>query len=73
MDLFVIYENPKDYPNKFVVRQWRVLELGITQVAVEPLCVVDTLDEARKLMLEKQLFRMAPCEGDDPVIKEVWL
>lgn len=73
MNMFVIYEYPSDYPNKFVVRQWRILEGGITQVSMVPHCIATCIEEARKSIAGLRLVRLNPVEGDDPVIREVWL
>ena len=67
LSIWVIYDNPTDFPGKFVVRKW------IGEAAdKEPLIVADTLEEARKA-LPKHIVRLMPSEGDDPKIVETWL
>ena len=73
MDLYVIYDNPTDHPNKFVVRVWklkgeppktRLIPGGIVSVK-------DTLEDARKAVPEGW-GRMSFPGLEDPVIKETW-
>lgn len=67
LDLYVVYENPSDFPGCFVVRKWR----GNVPER-EPLSVGSSIDEARSALPEG-LHRMNRLEQDDPVIREVWL
>ncbi len=64
--IFTIYHNPKDFPEKYVVR------LFDGKAPTRLLAVKDTLEEARKTIppLFKQMDR-SPI--DDPVIVETWL
>jgi hypothetical protein len=67
---YVIYENPLDAPNKFVVRRFFFMH-GPERVAVG---VTDSLEEARALVPKKthgcQIGRMPQ---DEPQIVEVWM
>ena len=70
MKQYAIYENPRDYPNKFVVRIW---EIQAGEVVAGPvLAVKDTLDEAREA-LPKGLVNIGRFGNDDYSIKEVWI
>lgn len=68
---WVIYEHPKDAPDKFIVRRWACLPeprpcgAGIG---------FDTLDEAREFIWRAQpgLVCLPRTPQDDPVIVEVW-
>jgi hypothetical protein len=65
--IYVIYEDPLDYPGKFVVRRW----LGEAPDP-EPLVVTYSIREAR----EKIPFYCIPIgrmPEDDRKIKEVWI
>ena len=67
--LFVITRGTKDFGDKFVVREHR------GQLAsLDPLAVVDSLEEARGAIEEASpsLVRLPPHEMDDPVILESW-
>ena len=46
LSIYTVYNNPTDYPGKFVVRRY-VSESGRTIADFEPLLVCDTLDQAR--------------------------
>ena len=73
MKMFVIYEYPSDYPTKFVVLEWRILEKGIIQASVEPHCVASCIEEARKSLANHHLVHLESDDGDDCVIREIWL
>lgn len=67
LNTYVIYNNPKDNPGKWVVRRF------INEIPTEdPICVVDTLIEAREFV-PKHCVMLQASLVDDPVIHEVWL
>jgi hypothetical protein len=68
----VVYFNPSDYPGRYVVRVQRPGPGGAIQEEAEPRAVVDTLEEARK-MLPWYLTNLGRYPDDDPVIVEVWV
>lgn len=70
---FTIYEKPKDYPDKFVVRRWGVVH-GRSMPVPDPKAwaVTDSLEMARK-SLPRGLYRTARHPQDDPVIVETWV
>ena len=60
---WAIYDHPKDYPDKFVVRRWKI-EAGV--VTPDPEChLADSLLEAR-LFIPDRLVRTSHMHGDDP-------
>lgn len=69
--IFVIYDSPRDFPGKYVVREQRADRSGVS-VAAAPLAVVDTLGEARRAV-PPGLFRIVRDPSDDPVIVESWI
>ena len=69
--IYVIYENPRDIPGKFVVRPWRMRAEGCFPDQ-EPHAVVDTLEEARAA-LPADVFPIGRMRQDDPVIVECWV
>lgn len=71
LDMWVIYENPSDYPGKFVVRLWHP-GAGFLEAAKDPTAVVETLEEARKAIPEGR-HRLPRQASDDPVIVETWM
>ena len=72
LDMFTIYENPSDFPGKFVVRKHAVGHGGVQLVAGSPEAVVDTLEEARAVIPGGRVS-VGREAGDDPVIVETWV
>lgn len=70
LNLYVIYENPKDFPGKFVVRRHAVM--AGQSVPDKQGIVCNTLKEARS-MVPSGLVNLHRFPEDDPVIKEVWV
>lgn len=73
LPIIVIYQNPLDYPLKFVVRRQWACEGGRVEIEAEPLAVVDTLDQARAAVPTGSDARLDRDPNDDPTILEVWL
>lgn len=71
LEVWVIYENPADYPGRFVTRRQCVHRGGAIRIDPEPACVARTLDEAREAV-PKNLTRFPPQPGDVPQIYETW-
>lgn len=71
MTVWVIYENPSDFPGKFVVRpQWVMSDSSIA-IAPQPTSVVDSLEIAR-WHVPPELYRQPRDPEDDPAIVETW-
>lgn len=68
---YVIYENPSDYPDRFVVRKWRIRDDGNLEVSAWPTKLAETIELARAC-LPVGLINIGRQTGDDPVIREVW-
>lgn len=66
ISLWVIYEKPLDYPEKYVVRHW------INTTPTKTMYIADTLDEIRK-KIPSGLVNIGRKAEDDPKIKEVWI
>lgn len=69
--LFTIYNSPKDYPGKFVVRRWWIGD-GPDPQPTGDFVLADSLDEAREFV-PPGLVCFMRSETDDPVIVETWL
>jgi hypothetical protein len=67
---WVIYERPRDYPNQFVMRVWKI-GAG-TFSPTDDVTLADTLDEIRK-NVPPGLYCLGRYADDDPCIVEVWL
>lgn len=66
MPVIVVYENPKDYPGRFVARLFDLDKT--TRVAV----VKETLDEVRKA-IPRSMVSIVRSKFDDPAIFEIWI
>jgi hypothetical protein len=67
---YTIYHNPRDYPGKFVVREFLVFPGN--SVPGKVLGVAETLKEAR-LLVPYGLCNMGRETSDQPQIVETWL
>lgn len=65
--LWVIYENPKDFPGQLVVRRW----LGMVPDKI-PLAVINDLRIARSVIPD-WCIPIGTYPDEDPAIKEVWI
>lgn len=75
MTIWVIYDHPKDFPDKFVLRPHFVVsdgEDGAREMPSWQEWIGDTLDEVRK-RVPWGLACFPRDEGDDPRIVESWL
>jgi len=70
MSQWVIYDHPRDYPDKFVMRRWGI-RTGLV-MATDDVKLADTLAEIRQ-QLPMGLYPLKRFEDDDPCIVEVWL
>ena len=71
LEMFVIYENPADYPDKFVCRRWVVKSDGAS-VPDGHCWVAPTLAVARE-RVPPGCYRLDHQPGEDPCILETWL
>jgi hypothetical protein len=68
--IFAVYENPSDYPGKYVVRMW----VGPIACAA-PVAICDNLQTARNKIndvTEGRYVNIGRIDAEDPVIKEIW-
>jgi hypothetical protein len=75
MSTWVIYDHPRDFPNKFVARRHDIYRGDPEPHASEEYVTADTLDEIRELIYAKNpnLCCLPRFENDDKNIVEVWL
>ena len=71
LTFYVVFRNPRDYPNKFVVRRQHV-RAGHVEIEATPLAVVDTVREAHEALPDGLVY-IPPSPNDDPVIVEIWV
>jgi len=65
--IMVVYQNPSDYPDKWVVRAF----VGLTPEP-QPRTVADSLEEARSV-IPLHFTNIGRYAEDDPVIYESWI
>jgi hypothetical protein len=70
LEMYTIYEHPRDYPRSFVVRRSH-LEGAAAFVDLLPYALSPHLDGARHVIPEG-LVNMGRDVDDDPVIVETW-
>jgi hypothetical protein len=70
--IFVIYDHPSDFPNKFVLRrQWATRDGAIH--ADDGCYTADSIEPLRQMMIERGAIQMPLFEGEDPAIAETWM
>lgn len=73
LTIWVVYQNPCDYPGKVVVRGQDVVR-GLVEPRPHATCkVYDKLCRARLPLARMRLYRMARHPSDDPCIVETWM
>lgn len=65
--IIVIYNSPKDYPEKHVARLWDIHNKPTKYVVIN-----DNLDGIRNI-IPKAMMRLSRNSEDDPVIVETWI
>lgn len=69
LEMWVVYKYPKDFPNDYVVRRWKIdgQELIACEAQFAP-----TIEAVRK-NIPDHLTMLRPMAGDDPCIVETWI
>jgi hypothetical protein len=67
LEIWTVYENPSDFPGKFVAR------LFINDKPTSLIMVTDELKVIRRRLQNKGFVRLPRATTDDPVIVECWL
>jgi len=71
LEIWTIYDHPKDYPDRFVARRHDVDGAG--PVATDHVITAPDLATLRKAMIVLGLTCLTRQEEDDPVIVETWM
>lgn len=72
LSIWTVYENPSDYPGKFVARMFTMTKDGFEPT--QNIIICDTLEMIRMIMLtQMHLTCLTRYPEDDPKIVEVWL
>lgn len=69
LEQWVVYWNPSDFPDQYVVRRWKIGRGWIEPDSMVE--VFDMLDEAR-MAVPDGLYRIERDATDDPTIVEIW-
>lgn len=72
MILWAVYKNPKDYPDEYIAREWRLDANGNPVASVDEMIRNARLEPIQKELLCKGLYPYPPFPDDDPVIVECW-
>jgi hypothetical protein len=70
--MYAVYQNPSDYPGKFVVREI-IARTGTLYLVDPPTAVTGSLLLARSLGVPRGYHRIARSIDDDPVVVETWV
>jgi hypothetical protein len=71
LEMFVIYERPRDFPEGYVMRRWVIGEGGDSS-ATDEMATAPTLAEIR-VFVPSYCVRLERDPKDEPQIVEVWL
>jgi hypothetical protein len=70
--MYVLYHNPTDYPDKWVLRRWTI-KPGGPVADYDPMAVEDSREKAVTCLEWMDLYRIARDPRDQDQIKEIWL
>jgi hypothetical protein len=71
LNIWTVYDHPKDFPDVYVARRWEVSRAGI--VATSSIIFSLDLNQLRPVLDSMGLTCMPRAENDDPSIVECWL
>ena len=70
MEMWVVYDHPRDHPDGFIARRWLVTgEGGVATPVTRTAATLDLL----RAQLRRGLVRMQRHPDDDTKIVEIWL
>jgi len=73
LHMWTLYENPKDYPSMYVLREW-VIAGGMPEPRpLKGIFLSRNPDVLRAQMIDQGLTCLPRSEGDDPCIVECWI
>lgn len=70
LTVFAVYDRPRDYPNRVVVRAWLCADQPIP---CEPAELFASLDAAREFLARRGLQNIGRMPDDDSKIVECWV
>jgi hypothetical protein len=72
LDMWVVYNRPRDYPDHFVVRRWIIGLVPGEPVPDGSFYLGSTLEEVRRA-IPPHLVRLERDPNDEPQIIECWI
>lgn len=70
LEMFVIYNSPRDYPGKFVLRRW-IIEAGISRP--DDSAIIANALETVRAAVPLGMYRLERDPQDEPQIVESWI
>lgn len=74
LEMFTVYDHPKDFPDSWVVRRWRIVRGELAPVPDEDPWMLADSHRAIEIWAETYgLSNVGRNMSDDPAIVETWL
>ena len=73
LNIYVVYNKPKDFPDEYVVRRWVVNSDGTGMPNRNIMLKSRNIDAIRDSLNAVGLHRIQRFVNDDPVILETWV
>jgi len=73
LSMWTVYDHPKDFPNTFVAREFRIGPGGKMEITANVIISADIDVLRRTLLTDMGLTCLDRNEEDDPAIVETWL
>jgi hypothetical protein len=70
LKMYVVYDHPKDFPDRYVVREWLVTD---NATPGDVLFMSSKVDEIRATLKKLDLYPIPKNPADDPKILETWI
>jgi len=71
LEMWVVYDHPRDFPNTFVARKWTVGN-GRAERPTDDIIVSPEITALRKMLALKGLICTVRHPTDEPQVMEVW-
>jgi len=72
LNIYVVYDHPRDYPTKIVCRIQRVRR-GVVWIDDDLFAATETIAEMETILARRGLTPFAPDPNDDPCILQWWM
>lgn len=68
MSIFTVYAKPRDYPQEYVCREFRITGAGLVRASALPLVVAPTLERCCAPLIARGLTRLERNPEDDACV-----